>query len=91
MTTEPDTCNDTKEKEERTSNDSKQNLVDDCFYVEQKKYGLWQSHHPDGKGIITSLTEEECVRATRYYLKLIQEGAINENVVTYSGTVDGKL
>jgi hypothetical protein len=66
-------------------------LIDDCFYVEQKKYGLWQSHYPDDKGIITSLTEEECVRATRYYLKLKQEGAINENVSTYSGTVDGKL
>lgn len=91
MTTEPNTCNDTKEKEEKTSNDSKQNLVDDCFYVEEKKYGLWQSYYPDGKGIITSLTEEQCVRATRYYLKLIQEGTINENVVTYSGTVDGKL
>jgi len=91
MTTEPNICNDTKEKEEKTSNDSKQNLVDDCFYVEEKKYGLWQSYYPDGKGIITSLTEEQCVRATRYYLKLIQEGTINENVVTYSGTVDGKL
>ena len=68
-----------------------QQLIDDAFYVEEKKYGLWQSHYPDGKGIITSLTEEECVRATRYYLKMKQEGAINENVVTYSGTVDGKL
>ena len=68
-----------------------QKLVDDCFYVEQKKYGLWQSHHPDGKGIITSLTEEECVRATRYYLKWKQEGAINDTGVTYSSTVDGKL
>ena len=66
-------------------------LIDDTFYVEEKKYGLWQSHYPDEKGIITSLTEEECVRATRYYLKMKQEGAINENVVTYSGTVDGKL
>ena len=70
---------------------SKQFYDGNAFYVEQKKYGLWQSHHEDGKGIITSLTEEECVRATRYYLKLKQEGAINENVSTYSGTVDGKL
>jgi hypothetical protein len=69
----------------------KKQLIDDCFYVEQKKYGLWQSHYPDDKGIITSLTEEECVRATRYYLKMKQEGTINENVVTFSGTVDGKL
>ena len=66
-------------------------LYDDCFYVEQKRWGTWQSHYQDGKGIITSLTEEECVRATRYYLKIKQEGTINDNVVTYSGTVDGKL
>jgi hypothetical protein len=66
-------------------------LIDDCFYVEQKRWGTWQSHHEDGTGIITSLTEEECVRATRYYLKWKQEGAINENVVTYEGTVGGKL
>ena len=66
-------------------------LIDDAFYVEQKKYGLWQSHYPDGAGIITSLTEEECVRATRFMLKLKQENRLNEVGNTYSGTVDGKL
>ena len=66
-------------------------LIDDAFYVEQKKYGLWQSHYPDGAGIITSLTEEECVRATRFMLKLKQENRLNEVGRTYSGTVDGKL
>jgi hypothetical protein len=52
---------------------------------------LWQSHYPDGKGIITALTEEECVKATRFMLKLKQENRINEVGNTYSGTVDGKL
>ena len=66
-------------------------LIDDCFYVEQKKYGLWDSYDKDGKGIITSLTEEECVRATRFILKLKQENRLNEVGSTYSGTVDGKL
>ena len=65
-------------------------LIDEAFYVEQKKYGLWQSHYPDGKGIITSLTEEECVRATRYYLKGLQEGW-DDGTITYEGTVGGKL
>lgn len=68
-----------------------QKLIDDAFYVEEKKYGLWQSHYPDGKGIVTSLTEEECVRATRFMLKLKQENKLNEVGNTYSGTVDGKL
>jgi len=67
-------------------------LIDDAFYVEEKKYGLWQSHEPDGKGIITSLTEEECVRATRWYLKQKQEGAFDKvETKVYDGVVGGKL
>jgi hypothetical protein len=66
-------------------------LIDDAFYVEQKKYGLWDSYDKDGKGIITALTEEECVKATRFMLKLKQENKLNEVGNTYSGTVDGKL
>ena len=67
-------------------------LIDDAFYVEEKKYGLWQSHYPDGKGIITSLTEEQCVRSTRWYLKSKQEGEFDKlTEKTYSGEVGGKL
>lgn len=66
-------------------------LIDNCFYVEQKKWGTWQSYYEDGKGIITSLSEDECVRPTRYYLKLKQENRLNEVGVTYEGTVGGKL
>lgn len=65
-------------------------LYDDCFYVEQKRYGLWDSTDLNGKGLITSLTEEDCVRATRFYLKGCQEGW-NNDTITYNGTVDGKL
>ena len=69
-----------------------QQLIDDAFYVEQKKYGLWDSYDKDGKCIITSLTEEECVRATRWYLKQKQEGLLEKkSEVTYEGTVGGKL
>jgi hypothetical protein len=68
-----------------------QKLIDDAFYVEEKKYGLWQSHYPDGKGIITSLTEEECVRATRYYLKGLQEGWNDANIKSYSTKDNYKL
>jgi hypothetical protein len=66
-------------------------LIDEAFYVEQKKYGLWDSYDKDGKGIITALTEEECVKATRFMLKLKQEDKLNQVGNTYSGTVDGKL
>jgi hypothetical protein len=66
-------------------------LIDGCFYVEEKKWGTWDSYTPEGKCIITSLTEEHCIHATRYMLKLKQENRLNEVEVTYSSTVDGKL
>jgi len=49
-------------------------LIDDCFYVEQKKYGLWDSTDLEGKGLVSSLTEDQCISATRFYLKGRQEG-----------------
>jgi hypothetical protein len=65
-------------------------LYDDCFYVQEKKYGLWDSTDKEGKGLITALTEEECVRATRFYLKGCQEGWPTDTI-THEGTVGGKL
>lgn len=66
-------------------------LYDDAFYVEQKRWGTWQSYDKEGTPIITSLSEEETVRSTRYYLKLKQENRLNEVETTYEGTVGGKL
>jgi len=66
-------------------------LYDDCFYIEQKKWGTWQSTDKDGKGLITSLTEEDCVRATRFYLKGLQEGFDKLETKVYDGVVGGKL
>ena len=68
-------------------------MYDDAFYVEQKKWGTWDSYDKDGKCIVTSLTEEECVRATRFILKFKQDeknGLVVETK-TYSGEVGGKL
>ena len=67
----------------------KQWYDDNAFYVEQKKWGTWDSYDKDGKCIVTSLTEEECVRATRFILKGRQEGF--DETKTYSGEVGGKL
>jgi hypothetical protein len=64
-------------------------LIDDVFYVEQRSYGLWYSSDKDGNGLITSLTEESCVSATRFYLKGRQEGFVESK--TYESEVGGKL
>ena len=64
-------------------------LIDDAFYVDEKKYGLWYSTDKEGNGLITSLTEESCISATRYFLKGRQEGFSESK--TYDGQVGGKL
>ncbi len=64
-------------------------LIDDAFYVEQKKYGLWDSTDLEGKGLVTSLTEQQCISATRFYLKGRQEGFSESK--TYGSEVGGKL
>lgn len=63
--------------------------IDDCFRVEQKKWGTWDSFDREGKGIITSLTKEECIHTTRAYLKMKQEGFSDSQ--TYESPVGGKL
>jgi len=64
-------------------------LIDDCFYVEQKKYGLWYSTDKKGSQLITSFTEQSCIEATRFYLKGRQEGFSESK--RYEGQVGGKL
>ena len=65
-------------------------LIDDCFYVQRKKYGLWDSTDLEENGLVTSLTEEQCISATRYILKGRQEG-FPEPQSVHSGEVGGKL
>lgn len=64
--------------------------IDDAFYVKKQKYGTWDSYDKENKGIITSYTEEDCVRATRWYLKKLADGGFEETK-THEGTVGGKL
>jgi hypothetical protein len=68
-----------------------ENLYDDAFYVEQSNWKTWKSYDKDRNALVTSLTQETCIAATRYYLKLKQEGSLNDNGVSYSSVVDGKL
>lgn len=64
-------------------------LIDDAFYVLEQRWGTWNSYDANDLAILTSFTEEECVRATRWYLKQKQEGF--ETTKTYESVVGGKL
>jgi len=66
-------------------------LIDEAFYVEQSAWKTWRSYDKDGIPLVTSLTEETCVSATRQYLKWKQDGSLNDVGVSYSSVVDGKL
>jgi hypothetical protein len=63
--------------------------IDSCFRVEEKSWGTWSSYDKEGKELITSLTKEQCILATRFYLKGKQEGF--EEVKNYESKIAGKL
>lgn len=64
-------------------------LIDDAFYVQKQKWGTWNSFDKDNQPLITSLTEDSCISATRFYLKGRQEGFSESQ--TYESEVGGKL
>ena len=64
-------------------------FIDGAFTVDKARWGTWRSFDREGKEILTALTEEQCVSATRWYLKYLQEGF--PETKTHEGTVGGKL
>jgi hypothetical protein len=64
--------------------------IDDCFRVEEKRWGTWTSYDKEEKELLTSLHKDGCINATRWYLKNKQEGFL-ENSIKYEGVVGGKL
>lgn len=75
---------------EHQNNPDQVSWIDDVFKVEQARWGTWKSTDKEGNGIITSLTEEDCIRSTRWYLKKKQEGWDDEGSV-HEGSVEYKL
>jgi hypothetical protein len=69
---------------------SDKQLIDEAFYVQETAWKTWKSYDKDGNPLVTSLTEETCIAATRFYCKGIQEG-FGESATSYEGSVGGKL
>jgi hypothetical protein len=70
--------------------DQEAKWIDDAFRVESTKWGTWNSFDKEGKQLVTSLTEEICKNATRFYLKGAQEG-FTDSGAKYDRQVGGKL
>lgn len=75
---------------EHQKNSEEINWIDDAFRVEKARWGTWRSIDRDGNGVITSLTEQNCIIATRWYLKKKQEGWDDVGIV-HEGSVEYKL
>lgn len=73
---------------------SNDQIYDETFTVRKQRWGTYVSYSvTEDRALITSLTLEDCVAATRFYLKGLQEGWGDDTSrqVTYEGVVGGKL
>ena len=68
--------------------------IDDAFYIKKTRFGLYTSilKEPLGQHFLTGATYEAVLTMSRWHLKCLQEGSLDENTrVVNSGVVGGKL
>ena len=68
--------------------------IDDAFYIKKTRFGLYTSilKDPLGAHFITGATYEGVLTVSRWHLKSLQEGTLDEYTrVVNSGVVGGKL
>ena len=68
--------------------------IDDAFYVKKTRFGLFTSilKEPLGQHFITGATEDGVIKITRWHLKCLQDGTLQDYTrVVNSGVVGGKL
>ena len=68
--------------------------IDDAFYVIKTRFDLYTSvlKNPLGAHFITGLHEKDVIHMTRWHLKSLQDGSIDDaSRVVNSGVVGGKL
>ena len=68
--------------------------IDDAFYIKKTRFGLHTSilKEPLGQHFITALDYEPCLQMSRWHLKCIQDGSLDEYTrVVNDGKVGGKL
>ncbi len=68
--------------------------IDDAFYIKKTRFGLFTSilKEPLGQHFITGVTYESVLHVSRWHLKCLQEGTLQDHTrVVNSGVVGGKL
>jgi len=66
-------------------------LIDDAFYVTETRF-MWKSVLKDGKDFLFGLDRESVLEMSRWHLKCLQEGTLQDYTrVVNDGKVGGKL
>ena len=68
--------------------------IDDAFYIKKTRFGLFTSilKEPLGQHFITGLNMEAVLTMSRWHLKCLQDGSLDDYTrVVNSGVVGGKL
>ena len=68
--------------------------IDDAFYIKKTRFGLHTSvlKEPYGAHFLTGLKDEDVLKMSRWRLKCLQEGTLDEYTrIVNSGVVGGKL
>jgi hypothetical protein len=67
-------------------------LIDDCFYVWETRFGLFSTMTTKGRGMLTGADKDGVIDMTRWHLKCEQDGTLHLYTrVVNSGVVGGKL
>ena len=67
-------------------------LIDECFYVWETRYGLFSSMTKDGRKMLTGAIKDNVTIMTRWHLKCEQDGTLDQySRVVGSAIVEGKL
>lgn len=82
-------------KRQMTQTRKNECVVDDCFYVWETRFGLWSTKTKEDYQYdvgLTGMTREIVVDMTRWHLKHLQEGTLDDvSWVVNDGYVGGKL
>ena len=52
-------------------------LIDECFYVWETRYGLYSTMTKEGRKMMTGATKDGVTVMTRWHLKCEQEGTLH--------------
>jgi hypothetical protein len=67
-------------------------LIDECFYVWETRYGLYSTMTKAGRNMMTGGTKDGVCLMTRWHLKCEQDGTLEQYTrVVGDGFVSGKL